>query len=255
MLEVKRTFALVALAILLPMAARAEEWSGQSYVGQKFILRRFGGIREVKVKKKQVKRFKRGCDVAVEVKFASFEDRKLRFEFGVLGNVQVQSSVISCPTDPELINLTITNFEAAESGVSLRSCIEEFLQTPETFLASEGITLEPPNPAGDAVVIVKFGPGITVPEKILSVVPIYPVSLRAKPVQGKVAALLDIGTNGVVREYRLIESPHPDMSKAVEAIFPLFRFRPARQGDEARRSRIHYEVVMAVAPGVAVLNK
>lgn len=224
----------------------------QSYVGETLILRFFGGQEEVQVRKGDLGNWRRGCDAAVKVKRAVFEHKRLRFQFQTLGGVGLPGKATICAENSADTRVEISKFKGTESAQELKEYVDQFLQTPEAYLADHGIALEPPNPAGDAVVIDTREPGVTGPKPLSRVNPIYPFPLRSHPVEGHVSLRMEIGTDGAVHEYRMLESTNSLFAEAVLAVLPILRFRPAHREGKAVRTPFQFEMHFLLNPYVMI---
>lgn len=70
------------------------------------------------------------------------------------------------------------------------------------------------------------------PQLLKRSTPEYPESARRQHIQGTVAIGATIGTDGIPRIGKLVESASPDLERASLAAFRDWRYRPARCGDQ-----------------------
>jgi hypothetical protein len=222
-------------------SGQMESPSVQSYTGKRLILRYFGGQKDVALRKDDFEKHRNGCAVAVEVRRAAFKHHRLVFQFEKIGSLVVRNQPIRCTEDSRETSLTISHFTGTESSEEVKGLVAQFLQTPEAYLAAHGIVLQPSDPAGDAVAIDFPHPGVTRPELLLMVLPFYPPILHFLHIQGVVRATGEVGTDGIIHDYRVASPPDPRLTEAVLRVFPLIRYQPARQGDKPVRVRMSFE--------------
>ncbi len=233
--------AILVLGFSFSTSGWAHEPSVQSYVGQNFILRYFGGQKEVAFPKDEFEKHTSGCDVAVEVKRASFQDRELNFDFKTIGELAIRHRIVKCSDLSQETSLDISGFAGTETAEALSGFIEQFLQKPEAYLATYGIAFIAPDPEGDSTTIDMPGTGIAGPETLLAVSPFYPPDLRRMHIHGVVRTTVVLGTDGIIHSARVKNSPDRRLSEAVLRVLPLLRFQPARQGGKPIRVRLVFE--------------
>ncbi|HEX2781662.1 MAG TPA: TonB family protein [Gemmatimonadaceae bacterium] len=70
--------------------------------------------------------------------------------------------------------------------------------------------------------------------------PAYPASLRGSGVKGRVVVQFVVDATGApeLGTFKVVESPHPDLTLAVREIVPMLRFAPARIGEKPVRQLV-----------------
>jgi protein TonB len=68
----------------------------------------------------------------------------------------------------------------------------------------------------------------------------YPAEAKAKNIQGNVVFDLLIGSDGLVRELKVVSSPDSTLTQAAQGAVNGFKFRPAKMGDKSVAIRIRY---------------
>jgi protein TonB len=71
-----------------------------------------------------------------------------------------------------------------------------------------------------------MGGNILQPWKIVDVKPVYPEHLTSARVGGTVTMEALIGTDGTVRDIRIVSSPHPDLDRAAADAVRQWEFTP-----------------------------
>lgn len=237
---------MLVLGFSFSTLGRAQGPSLQSYAGQTLILRYFGGQKAVSFRKDDFEKHKGECDVAVEVKRVSFSHEKLKLKLETVGDLAVRGRAVKCTELSQDIALNISGFAGGETEESVTRFVQQFLQTPDAYLATYGVKPVIPDPEGDSTAIGLPRTGVTKPEVLLNVFPFYRRGLRISYVQGIVTATFEVGTDGRIHSPRIKNSPDRKLSEAVLRVLPLLRFQPARQGGKPIRVRLGFEASFRV---------
>lgn len=76
------------------------------------------------------------------------------------------------------------------------------------------------------------------PSPIVRIAPTYPPKLKRTGIQGKVWLVFVVGETGNITGARVMESDHPDFSKAALAAINQWKFEPGKRGGKAVRTRV-----------------
>jgi hypothetical protein len=238
-----------------PSAPRAEFI--RSYVGQAAFLRYRGDQKQWSVDRKAAERQSGGCDVAVEVKDASFEKGIVQFRLESLGLPRVEGTRSRCGRLAPAITLRITGFQPDESAQAVTPVIGRLLATPEALLAAHGIRFDLPPVAEQPLVADRSSVG-KVPEmrlaqevtrwprKLLWVEPAYADPARKVRHEGEVEVAGIVGSDGRLREPQILTSFTEVHQRHIQRAFSLWRFEPARRGNQAVGARVTEKTVLRI---------
>lgn len=169
----------------------------------------------------------RAGDYELEVRLPGFEPIKDAVSVGVgetlqknvtlsVGSVQETITVIGGPGEP--VALRPNNRVMTAPAPSRRPC---------------------PNPA--------VGGCIGPPVKLKDVRPVYPPALRDTGVQGTVLIEGQIGTDGRMKEMRVVSSPHPALERSALDAVGEWEFTPTTLNDRVIDTRINVSVSFAAS--------
>ncbi|MBZ5622645.1 MAG: energy transducer TonB [Acidobacteriia bacterium] len=200
----------------------------QSFRGQKLLLRYKGDQEEVKLKKDRLGRISGPCDVAVEVQSASWKDGTAKFRLEHIGTPMVTGvERAPCPKGINESSLQITGFDRGESPESVVATIARILQTPEQYLASNGVSFSLPPGSDDEPV--KRPPFVSFPKLLLRVNADYTEEARRVRLQGSVTIRVVTGTDGRLHRPQILQSLGHGLDGRALGVLPMWRFEPARQ--------------------------
>lgn len=157
--------------------------------------------------------------------------------------------------EPTAESLTIGVGETRQKNVSLRvSSVQETItvvggpDSPEPSAPAQRVVTARaparrpcPNPA--------VGGCIGPPVKTKDVRPIYPATLANAGLAGKVIIQGVIGTDGRMKEMRVVSSPHPDLERAALDAVGQWEFTATTLNDRAIETRINVDVGFSTAEG------
>jgi TonB family protein len=205
-----------------------------SLAGQKFLLRHFGNG-DSKVKSKDLQSQKGTCDVAVLVREAEWNKNKVRLRWDLLGTPYLHVSE-RAPCRRTMIydhgTLEISGYREDETAVSLETSLHAVLQTPEQYLAAEGVPfnlspdpdLENPPPAP--------GQPFTHPKALLTVNAAFSEQARRARMGGTVKIDLYVGADGRVHTPAIPHKMGMGLDEAALNVLSFWRFEPARKQDQ-----------------------
>lgn len=229
----------------------------RSYVGQVALLRHRGDVSKWSLDQKAVARQAEICDVAVEVKDASFQNGVVQLRLEHLGHPRSEGWRGRCRRQVAEIVLRITGFPHGASADVVRSVIGRLLQTPEAWLAVQGIRFDlPPSPgapkfAADRSTVaaeadMRLARDVTRwPRRLLWIEPTYSDPGKVKH-EGEIEIAVIVGPDG--RAYRpQVRTPLDEAhQRRIDRTCALWRFEPARKGSEPVAARVTERTVLRV---------
>jgi len=222
--------------------------AGRALVGQHRLLRFDGKKKTVKVKMQDLAGRSGPCDVAVEVKQASLSPGQAQITADVIGQTRYEgqpreklgkkSVCLELPTE---ITLAITS-EGGRTPEALDAEIGRVLLSPEAYLLEQGIKFDrplgpDPKEVADAQLTAKpeeqrIARAITAPaRRVLAVDPVYRSPNRKIVQESQVEMVVVVGADGRIKTPRLITALGEHEGRVLKT-FPLWRFEPARRGEE-----------------------
>jgi hypothetical protein len=229
----------------------------RSYVGQTGFLRYGGDRKQWSLDRKAVERQSGGCDVAVEVKSAAFQKGVVQLGLESLGQPRVEGKRSLCRRMEPAIALRVTGFQPDESAEAVSSAVGRLLVTPEALLAAHGIRFDLPAVAEQTLVAdrspVGKAPEIRLaqevtrwPKKLLWVEPAYADPNPKVKHEGEVEIAAIVGSDGRLREPKILTTLADTHQRHVERAFSLWRFEPARRGTQAVAARVTERTVLRI---------
>jgi len=231
---------LLAIGLFAMVSPTVKSQTPQDYlhslVGQKLILRHFGDVREVKIKKDKLAGLQGTCDVAVLVKDARWDNDRARLQWEQIGLPDVSGQPRGVCKDTVVFDqgeIKVTGFGSAESSDSLAASLSLILQTPEQYLAAAGIRFDlPPEPD-----IENPGPPpappFSRPRVLLTVNPAFSNEARSAKYQGSLTISVYVGTDGRIHRPSIARKLGLGLDENALNVLPLWRFEPARKLDKA----------------------
>ena len=202
-----------------------------SLVQQKLFLLHVGEQVETKVKKDKLGGLAGKCDLAVQIEKAAWDQGTMRLEFAILGLPGLGGKLSGQCHFTRARQLEISGFARDEGRDSLAASVSEILQTPEQYLASQGLSFDlPPGPEDETAI--KLGPGVTPAKPLLSVSPEFSEEARRAKYQGVLVIGFVIGTDGRVHKPRVLRKLGMGLDEMALNTLSLWRFSPARQQDK-----------------------
>lgn len=233
---------MTVLGMALTPAQGAREYL-QHLVGQRLILRHYAGNPNPKAKEKDLVSKKGGCDAAVEVVGVAFEGSSLQLQLRNIGLPTIGHENKGCTIGlPDLYSFKVTDFDLDQPRDEAENAIGYLLQTPEAYLAAYGIAWNPP-PSSENELAVDFPhPGLTAPEALLSVQPLYSEENRKAHIQGTVTIKCVIGTDGLIHAPVIEKGLTKELNQLTLDVVTFWRLRPVRDGSRAVAAKVSVEI-------------
>jgi hypothetical protein len=217
------------------------------YPGQLRILRHEDGKRTVKARPGQAP--VGDCQVAVYVRAVTFEKETARFALDTVGLARVRGQATGCRRAQPGLALLVEGLAPGTASPTVRTRVDAVLRTPEAYLEAKGITFdrtpgEAPSEVASREVFSgtqeqDLGRDVTAwPQMLLSVDPWYHDATGRVRQEGEVELEAVVGTDGRLHEPRVRTGVSPSHERAVLRGLPLWRFEPARRGEDPIAARI-----------------
>ena len=214
----------------------------QHLVGQRLILRHYGGSANPSVKERDLNRKAGGCDEAIEVKAVAFTASSIQLQLRNIGEPSIGNKSKGCETSPNEYSLRVTEFDQDQTREQAENAIGYLLQTPEAYLATNGVTLNlPPTSETNQSPVDFRGPGLTAPKLILTVYPNYSDANRNARLQGIVTVRCVIGTDGLVHAPVIGKGLTDELNQLALEALSFWRLEPVRSGTESVPAKIPVE--------------
>jgi hypothetical protein len=240
---------------LFPDAARA-------LVGQLRILRFYGHEESVSLKMQEADRWSGPCDVAVGIEAATFSGGSARFSLQAIGQPRLEGQPREkrgkkwpCRALPASTSLTISGLEG-DSAERLTAGVGRVLLTPEDYLHLYGVSFDrpaapDPKEVADPTLTAspaerKLAASITSPQRrLLAVDPVYRSPNRKVRYEGEVELATVVGADGRLHQTRLV-TPLGEHEARVLRVLPLWRYEPARRGDQPVAVRLVETAILRI---------
>lgn len=214
----------------------------QRLVGQRLILRHYGGSSDARAKEKDLIGKKGGCDAAVQVVKVTLEKSSLQLQLRNIGTPTIRQKTTGCSMVPDLYSLKITEFDPDQPYDEAEKAIGYLLQTPEAYLAAYGITWDP-QPFSQNESPVDFPhPGLRAPEVLLSVQPNYPEDNRKAHIEGSVTIRCVLGTDGLIHAPVIEKGLTKQLDRLALDAMTFWRLRPVNDGSHPVAARVPVEI-------------
>lgn len=257
--------ALLMLAVLLPGCRTAGPRAPvgpaappdllKDYVGELRVLRYQGDEEKVEVSPQS--RLAGQCDVAVEVRAVTFEAGAARFALETVGLPAVGGRQPRCKRTLPGVRLLVGGFPAAPEAQDVRPRVDAVLSTPEAYLQAMGVAFDR-DPAGDPTEIASrevdasaaertLARKVTVwPQPLLTVEAWYQDPAGRVRQQSQVEMEAVVGTDGRLSRPQIKTGLSDVHEKALTRVLPLWRFDPARRGEEPVAARVALQPVLRI---------
>lgn len=214
----------------------------QRLVGQRLILRHYGGTSNPEAKEKDLIGKKGGCDEAVEVVKVALEKNSLRFQLRNIGTPSIRQESRGCSIAPDLYSFKVSDFNPDQPREQAENAIGYVLQTPEAYLAAYGVAWDlPPSSENESPVDFPH-PGLKAPEVLLSVQPYYSDANRNAHIEGRVTIECVIGTDGLVHAPVIQKGLTEELDKLALKAMTFWRRRPVSDGSRAVAARVPAQI-------------
>jgi TonB family protein len=214
----------------------------QAMIGQKLLMRHFGDSKDTKVKKKDLTISKENCDIAIQIKDATWEKGKALFVWEDIGTPYMPGKPRGvCHNVYNEGTLTITGFAADEPATSLADSLRKVLQTPEQFLEAAGISFTlPPEPDLPGEVGIPEKP-FTPAKPLFIVDATFSEQARKNKYQGNLAVVFYVGTDGRAHNPKIYHPLGMGLDEQALNVVSMWRFEPARKLDQPVPARMSIE--------------
>lgn len=227
----------------------------QSWNGQRRFLAGAGEARSLALKANESLP-KGDCDVAVEVRGASFDKGTLGLTLDTLGRAEVSGRMRGreCGEVPASRRLTVSGLAATEAALA---ALERLLTTPEGHLRARDVAFDlapearPPGPVaseptGSDGTSEERSLGRQVgewPKLLLAVHPL--VSGRVRH-QGEIEFAATVGIDGRLHKPALVTDLAEAQAEQVLKVFGLWRYEPAKKGKDRVAARVRGRTTLQI---------
>jgi hypothetical protein len=242
-------------------------------VGQVRILRHRGDKGKWSVKRQDLRSASGGCDIAVSVRHARFDRGTAVLTLDMLGRPRLArrgARQERCGDDQAQIVVTVSGFEPSASTAEIEAGLADALLTPEGYLRVNSVAYEPPAPPkppedGKSA---KAEPAAAIPgfkvEALKVDVPVADHHLTRKPTKvlwvdaitrdprGKISHEAEVqftavvGFDGRLHHPKIGTALSDEHEKVVLRVLPLWRYDPARRGQDAAASAVNERLVFRI---------
>lgn len=197
------------------------------------------------------------CDLAVRVREVTFEKGTARFSLDTLGLPSVEGKASTCRRAQPGLLLSMEGLAERVDAAATRARVDQVLWTPEAYLEARGVAFD--RPAGEAPTRIAsrevfagsteqtLGRQVSSwPRVLMSVDPWYYDSSGRVRQEGEIELDAVVGRDGRLYDPNVrtgLGGPH---QRAVLRVLPLWRFEPARQGDETVGARILLRPILKI---------
>ena len=216
------------------------------YEGELRILRHQGDQQTIEVRPGQ--QVAGGCDVAVRVRQVSLDKGTARFSLDCVGLPSVRGQAPACKTTRPGVMLRFEGLSGGETAEELRARVDALLQTSEAYLASKGVEFDLPESEAPARVASRdfsgtdernLGRQVTAwPQGLLSVDPWYHHGSDRIHQEGEIELWAVVGTDGRLYDPEVKTGLSANQELGVLRVLPLWRFEPARIGEDPVGARL-----------------
>jgi hypothetical protein len=236
--------------------------AGRALVGQRRILPLDGRKKSISLKLQDVTRASAPCDVAVEVKAAAFSGDSACFSLQPIGQPRLEGQGREttgkkwrCREFPLETSLTISGFRGT-TAEALTLEASKVLLTVEGYLQAHGIRFDrpagtdpkevadaAPNAGGEAQ---RLARSITaVQRRLLAIDPMYRSPNRKVHYEGLIEFDAVVGVDGRLHRPR-VTTPLGDREEQAVRVLPLWRYEPARLGEQPVAVRISEKLTLRI---------
>ncbi|HET9284309.1 MAG TPA: energy transducer TonB [Candidatus Angelobacter sp.] len=224
-----------------PKAQTPEEYL-HSLSGQKLLMLHFGDDDHAKVKKGDLHKVKISCDLAVQIQAVRYKEREVTFDWVQIGTPQATKNFPHNCRDRVYHGrgtLTITQLASDETANSLAESVSKVLQTPEQYLATEGVPfLLPPKPDGQKLVSGTLIP----PRPLLFIDGAFSQQALRSRYAGAVTISFIVGTDGLAHQPKITRPLGMGLDEQALAVLPLWRFQPGSKDGKPVAASLNIEM-------------
>lgn len=213
-----------------------------SLSGQKLLMLQFGDADHSKVKKSDLHKVKISCDLAVQIQAVRYKKQEVTFDWVQIGTPQADKNFPhNCRdrVDHKRGTLTITQLAPDETATSLAESISKVLQTPEQYLATEGVPFPlPPKPDGQKPVSGTLIP----PRPLLWIDAAFSQQALRSKYAGSVTISFIVGTDGLAHQPKITRPLGMGLDEQALAVLPLWRFQPGSKDGKPAALNLNIEM-------------
>jgi hypothetical protein len=244
-----------------PQAPTAPPDFLKSYVGQGRILRDYGEKGKWSLKAGDLGRSAGPCDGAVEVKEASYTGGTVHLGLSYLGLSHVASESRVRPKNEPLCHargpavVTLTGFQST-SASEIEGQLRRLIPSPEEYLNSHGVAFnlaagKVSGTVADATPSAKseertLGRQVSRWPKLLLVVEPWAAATRKVHHEGELEFVGVVGPDGRLHDVKVTTPLAEDQEAQVVRALGLWRFEPARKGDNVVPARVEQRTVFRI---------
>jgi hypothetical protein len=237
------------------------------------ILRHRGDKGKWTVKRQELRTASGGCDIAVQVRQARFDRGTAVLTLDMIGRPRLArrgARQEKCGDDQAQVVLSVSGFDPAAATAEIEGALADALMTPEGYLRANAVAYEPPPPpkAPDEEKAAKAQPSAAVPSYKLEALKVdvavgeHHLSRKASRVfwvdaitrdpRGKISHEAEVeftavvGFDGRLHHPKLGTSLSEDHEKVVLRVLPLWRYEPARRGQDPAASAVRERLVFRI---------
>jgi hypothetical protein len=235
--------------------------AGRALAGQHRILRFDGKKKAVSLKMQDASTRTGPCDLAVEIKSAVFSGGSARFALEPVGQPRLEGQAREkrgkrspCRDFPAETTLALTGLEG-NSAEKLTAEAGRVLLTVEDYLKAHGVRFDRPAGADSKEIA---DPALTAtpeeqrvaravtakPRRLLAIDPVYRSPNKVR-YEGQVELVAVVGVDGRLHQPR-VTTTLDDHAPRVLRVLPLWRYEPARRGDEPVAMRLTEKAVFRI---------
>jgi hypothetical protein len=218
------------------------------FVGRTVILRHRGDAKAINLKEAQLGTVAGGCDVVALVRSAAFDRGTARLTLETIGRPRTETRGAHqerCDDDEMQIAVNVSGFKPDVTAPELDASLGRMLQGPETYLRGRRITFEPPAAAGAAVPepVTRF---TSAPTRLLWADAIRKDPARRVKHEAEVEVEGVVGLDGRLHQAKVVTPLSREHEDTVLRVVPLWRFQPARRGQDAVAVKVRERMVFRI---------
>ena len=236
-------------------AATAASDPVAAYVGELRLLRHNGAKGKIQLDARSLPA--EGCAVAVRVRAAALVKGSAHLSLETLGTPRLRERRADCRRMQPQLELAISGFAASAELAEVTARVDGILQTPEAYLAAQGIRfdLAPGEVSSEVASREVFATNAesrlarlvtTWPLPLLSVDPWYRDPSGRIRQQSEVALEAVVGSDGRLHRPALRTTLSDVHASFVLRSLPLWRFTPARRADAPIATRVALSPVLHI---------
>jgi len=226
----------------------------QSWVSQRRFLAGAGEAKQLALKAGAS--LPRGdCDVAVEVRSASFDGGTVTLSLVTLGRAETSDRMRGreCRDVPASRALSVSGLATAEDAAP---ALERLLATPEAHLAARDVTFDlVPEKSAPKIAAAGGDAEGTSEERSLGrqlsewprlLLAVHPIVSGRVHHQGEIEFAAIVGVDGRLYKPALVTSLATSQEEQVLKVFPLWRYEPAKKGQERVAARVRGRATLLI---------